>query len=205
MRILGAYCIETCPNITQRYGKMTFIKMRSHFLLLIFFNLSFLSCQAQDIVSILPGKGIVLKNDTILLGDSSYLELAKKLHCEEVPLCCTNGVWECFMDDGRVEVFLRRVVKYDSISFFYSSCGDSINMILMEIKIKESKNLTTSIANKIFIGGPDSLIKKVFVSGPGDEIQETAMFKDYELYSKGVALFSLFNNIISISVISKKE
>lgn len=161
--------------------------------------------QEVDTVQILPGRGIIINSDSVLLGDKNYLNLAKKLHTKVPPDLSIMYNGDCITTDMQFVYPMSREVDYDSINFIYQSCGDSINMSLSNIFIGNSPHLYSYITNDINIGGSDTAILKTFKKSIYDGISNSSTEKRYIYYSLGVILFSVNSNINSIWVFNRRK
>lgn len=174
--------------------------MKTFLLTIILFLIGLYSVgQIHDTVYVLPGEGIILNSDTILLGNDSYIELANELDNSEISKLHIMYLVDCI----DLSYPMIRSIDYDSIYFEFSSCGDSINMRLSKIIVTESDKFATYLTNDIFIGSSDSIVENLYKKGVLDRISKTTQASYYFYPSRGIWIKSKNGIIYSFIIMLK--
>jgi len=147
--------------------------------------------QSISIVKVLPGKGIVFNNDTILLQITTIKDLCKILNIKDT----TNSnefsitLWDGVDSKTGKEVsgsVYEKEVPYKSINFGYSDDQDAYKLKLCWITLKESEYLKIYFDNQIGIGTINPKIDKIFPHlNKKDYISDDKL--TYKLYSYGIS------------------
>lgn len=159
---------------------------------MIIFNLAcFCSLgQKYDFLKIIPGKGIVLNNDSILLQITSIDNLCKildiKYQSDYDDFEC--GLWHGYdPETGEPDggMFCIKEITYKSLTFVYSY---DYKVELVRISAKECKSMKIYTDNGFMIGEINPKIEDAYSKrNKNDYISKSK--QSYSLYSYGVSFY----------------
>ncbi len=122
-------------------------------LIILLISISIWSCGDTDQIILLPGKGIVLNEDSILL-DQTDIETLKRITNTDVTPKLSVRISDGFdLQTGEElsESAFVRNLTYKSIDFEYAGL-DSTALTLDWISLDDAKDMKVILTNEIFIG-----------------------------------------------------
>ena len=156
-------------------------------------NIFFLSSfgQKYDFVKVLPGKGIVFNNDSILLFKTTVKDVCKILKIKDPtkPNEYTISMWDGYStvtgkDTSGTEY--TQEIKFKSLLFQFDDDKDRKNLKLKWITTKEDFSLKIYTDNGLEIGMINPKIEKIYsVLEKCDYVSENKL--TYNLYTYGVS------------------
>ncbi len=164
--------------------------------------------QKYDFVKILPGKGLVYNNDSIILNKTKIGELHQILKIKDTsnPNEFVMTMWDGF-DLETLEFTsgseFTREIKFKSITFEFADETDKDNLKLRWITIKEDSTLKIYTDNGLMIGMINPEIREFYpLTGKRDYISDNGL--TYNLYKYGISmqLEKLKNNDLRLIEIS---
>jgi len=149
--------------------------------------------QNFDFVKVLPGKGIVYNNDSILLNTTSLSDLYRKLNIEDTSEKNVFPIthWDGY--DPETNEFISgedytKEINYKSITFNFSHENSLDSLELISIEIKEDKNLKVYTNNGFMIGMINPKLKeKLPLQNRNDYISDDEL--TYNLYTYGISFY----------------
>ena len=158
--------------------------------ILIFINLICLGATGQryDFVKVLPGRGIVFNNDSILLGNNSIKSVCRIFNVKDSPDKFQMTLWDGEDETSELSgIYFSKEINYKSITFEFSDKVDRNNLKLTSIKLKADKSLKIYTDNGLIIGMTNPNLKELFpVFKKPDYISEDKL--KYGLYTYGIHL-----------------
>jgi len=137
-------------------------------------------------ITTLPGVGIILNGDSILLNRTNLLDLKKAFNISEDPFL-QREIWDGVDTNGNSTygILFRKEIKFMGITFQYES-PDTVNFKLKWIRIPFNKDFEVIILDRVRLGqiNPpiDTYFKKVTKH---DYIAKDRL--TYNLYSQGIS------------------
>jgi len=143
-----------------------------------------------DSLFVLPGEGIIVHADTILINDTPIEESMSLLGISELPplIYGIADGWDLETGESISNTFVAIKLNYFGIIFEYE--GDIENELNLKwIRIPKSEKYSASIANGLFLGQINPPIDSFFPEvSKYDYVSEDSL--TYNLYSYGIS-FSL--------------
>ncbi len=177
------------------------------------FNISIFICfklygQQRDSVQVLPGKGIVFNNDSILLNKTTVKEVHKVLNIRDNQDPHEITLYESYGFDAETGETVyhhgnARDIIYKSITFEFRSETYKDNLKLKWIRIKDYHSLIVFTTNGLLLGTINPNINEFFPDyGKNNYISNDKL--TYNLYAYGISfqLERLDNNRIKLNEIS---
>ena len=190
----------------KRILDMTLFKIK----FLILTNLACLGVfgQSFDFVKILPGKGIVYNNDSILLYKTTIKETCKILKIKYYSNSKFFSLrhWDGFIAETGKSVSgveYVRGVKFKSLDFDFSSESDRNDLKLKWIKVNEDNSLKVYTSDGLVLGMINPKIREIYtLINKNDYISDDKL--TYNLYSYGISFHLVVepNGSLKLSEIS---
>jgi hypothetical protein len=172
---------------------MNLINLYKNSLTLIVLNLLLVSSYGQkiDFVKVIPGQGIVLNDDSIMLYKTSVSELCNllKINCDQQPYILRVRHWDGFDVKTGESVSgseLYKGITYKSILFEFSDPYKEDSIKLHWIKIKEDKTIKAYTDSGIELGETNPNIIKIYPLIKNNDYSSDDSLT-YNLYTYGVS------------------
>ncbi|OAN60706.1 hypothetical protein A8B79_09290 [Balneola sp. EhC07] len=143
-----------------------------------------------DSLSVLPGRGLVIKSDTIFINKTTIEETMNLLEINELPPLGYATVSGVNLDTGEFfcEAFVTRELKFLGINFDYEGETEK-DLKLKWIRISVSDSYFAKFSETLFLGQFNPKIDSFFPEvSKYDYVSEDSL--TYNLYSSGIS-FSL--------------
>jgi hypothetical protein len=182
----------------------------SRFKILFLANLIYLSAfgQQYDFVKIIPGKGIVYNNDSILLYKTTVKGVCRILNMKDNPKpgYFSETLWDGYdpkTGELKSGTEFTKEINFKSIIFQFADETDKNNLKLRWISIKDDKSLKIYVDNGLLMGMINPDLRNLFPeTNNNDYIAENLL--TYNLYTYGVSfqLIKLPNGDLQLFEIS---
>ena len=148
--------------------------------------------QTRDRVDILPGTGLIINGDSILINRTTIEQLENILSIK-ADSGFSIRIWDGFNEKTMEEVSgteLVKNIKFRTLDFEYVG-ADSTSLKLNWVRISNSNDMDIMINEELKLGTLNPIILELFKQTSTDYVSDD--HKTYNLYSHGVS-FKLVDN-----------